>query len=715
MRPGKRYGSYVLRRPLGAGGMGAVWVAEDPGLGREVALKLLHLDRGSGVEARFEREAEALGRVAHPCVARVFAAGVEEGQPWLATELVPGVDLERLCQQEGPLEPRRAAALVRDLAGALQAVHRAGVLHRDLKPGNVLLRPDGRPALVDFGLARLSGVRSLTESGVLLGTPAYAAPEQLESAADADARADVYGLGAVLYHLLTARAPFQAAYAVQVIRAVLHQDPPWPASLRPEVPAGLDAIVRRAMAKRPGERFPGAEELARALEAWLAGEAPPARTRGGLRTRAALLLGAVALACLLLVRLRAGSGPAGAGGTPAPPASAGERRLEGPPAGPSRSPVAADPCSRYRAALAGGDAGALHALNRAPLARRFDGKAQPRDAARVWFLDEQRLLVAHRSSPKLWVWDLARDEAREAASLPTGCGVDGLACLRGQVFASSGSDVFRFELGADPLLGWTLAPREPSEQWLDTQRLVASHGARALTEVAARGTRLLVGGSFAEAFLLDLGGGEPEVLKGHALAITDVSLAPGGERLATVTSRGTDTSLGTGGAWAVLRAWDVVPALAPAGEWQVDSQLDAVELIAADELVVGSVAGHLRRFSLPIPPGAEGRLLGQTGLGGAGLVTQAAAVAELAWQPARRGFPGRLWSGTHNSFGAQSLEGPVASTLAAVEGWDLQRGQAVRRIVVQDDVRALEVSPDGALLAVGLGNGTVEVWGTSDD
>ncbi|MCO5172346.1 MAG: protein kinase [Planctomycetes bacterium] len=302
--PPRTIGGYEVKGELGRGGMGIVYRAHDPRLGRDVALKVLHaLEAGEEDLARFEREARAAARVQHPSIVAVHAAGVDGGTPWLALQLVDGESLKARLARDGPLEPAHAARLLETVARALACAHEAGVLHRDLKPHNVLLDPDGAPLLADFGLARAidpgAGEQAgLTVTGQVLGTPAYMAPEQAEGRSEAvDGRSDVYGLGATLYEALTGRPPFSGRSVIAVLAAVVEQDPPAPSTLRPGVPRDLEAICLTCLAKAPAARYPTAAALAADLGRFLAGEAVVARherwparlARRAWRRRAALV------------------------------------------------------------------------------------------------------------------------------------------------------------------------------------------------------------------------------------------------------------------------------------------------------------------------------------------------------------------------------------------------------------------------------------------
>ncbi|MBX3468806.1 MAG: serine/threonine protein kinase, partial [Planctomycetes bacterium] len=245
----RRIGPYEVLRELGRGGMGVVYEVRDPALPRRLALKLI-LDRADpDALARFSREVELLARVRHPGVVAVHAVGHAPEGPFVLMDLVEGEPLSRLV---GRLDARRAVEVVRGLCDAVGALHAQGVLHRDLKPQNVIVRPDGAPVLLDFGLARCAwGPGRLTRTGDVLGTPRYMAPEQAEGRGAPDARVDVYGLGAILFELLAGAPPFAEVQGgpVALLAAAIEREPRWPA-----VDAALGAVLRRSMARRPEDR-----------------------------------------------------------------------------------------------------------------------------------------------------------------------------------------------------------------------------------------------------------------------------------------------------------------------------------------------------------------------------------------------------------------------------------------------------------------------------
>ena len=291
-----RFGPYRVVRELGRGGMGVVYEVEDERApGRRLALKQMLRELCAQVDfVRFAREAEMLGRISHPNVVRVVDC-VLDPVVYIVTELVEGEDLKSLSARGG-LEQRQGVEIVAALADAVGALHSAGIIHRDLKPENAILRPDGTPVLLDFGLARELDAQSLTQTGQLVGTPAFMPPEQANGAKDIDERADVYGLGAILFSVLAGRAPFQGETLVKLIYQVMEGEPEWSALSAAGVAPPVVHVIQRALARERGQRYPSAQALAADLRRWLAGErvlAQPPRSRaprvaGGLLALAGL-------------------------------------------------------------------------------------------------------------------------------------------------------------------------------------------------------------------------------------------------------------------------------------------------------------------------------------------------------------------------------------------------------------------------------------------
>jgi serine/threonine-protein kinase len=277
LSPGTQFAGCRIEELLGTGGMGVIYRATELRLGRPVALKLISADGASdpALRERFEREARLTASIDHPNVIPVYAAGEEDGHLYLVMRFVPGTDLHALLRREGRLEPGRAAAIVAQLSAALDAAHAAGLVHRDVKPANVLIA-GSHVYLSDFGITRVQDAETtrITESGGWVGTVDFMAPEHLRGE-PTDARADVYALGCVLHTTLTGAPPFRRPTVPATITAHLHEPPPRP-SATPGVPAAFDAVVARALAKDPADRYASAGDLGRAAIAAAAGEAATA-------------------------------------------------------------------------------------------------------------------------------------------------------------------------------------------------------------------------------------------------------------------------------------------------------------------------------------------------------------------------------------------------------------------------------------------------------
>ena len=264
-------GRYRVIRRLGSGGMADVFCAEDTQLGRQVALKLLHRRFAEDAEfvERFRREASSAAGLQHPNVVGIFDRGEWDGTYYIAMELLPGRNLKQVVHAHGALDPALAVDLVLQILKAARFAHRRGIVHRDIKPHNVIVDDEGRAKVTDFGIAR-AGTSDMTETGSIMGTAQYLSPEQAQGH-PVDARADLYSIGIVLYELLTGALPFDAESPVTIALKHVSEEPAPPSRLGAAVSPALDAVVMRALRKDPAQRFQDADEFIAALETVLAG------------------------------------------------------------------------------------------------------------------------------------------------------------------------------------------------------------------------------------------------------------------------------------------------------------------------------------------------------------------------------------------------------------------------------------------------------------
>ena len=272
----KTYGGrYEVIERVGLGGMAEVYRARDDLLGREVAVKVLN-DKLSGDKSfveRFRREAQAAANLSHPNIVSLYDYGSDEGANFIVMELIDGRGLEQIIAEEGPLLPERAAEMASDVARALERAHATGLVHRDIKPSNIMITSYGQTKVTDFGIARAigDGDQTMTQTGMVIGTASYLSPEQAQGN-PVDARSDVYALGCVLYEMLTGAPPFKGDTPLSIAYKHVREDAEKPSTLNPDVPPALDAIVMKALAKNPDNRYQTAREMRDDLQRFLAGE-----------------------------------------------------------------------------------------------------------------------------------------------------------------------------------------------------------------------------------------------------------------------------------------------------------------------------------------------------------------------------------------------------------------------------------------------------------
>jgi serine/threonine-protein kinase len=285
-----RIGRYKILGELGRGAMGIVYKAEDPNLDRTVALKTIILEDDTEgrkeYEKRFFLEAKAAGKLNHPNIVTVYDFGEENSVAYLAMELVEGTDLRLRLKDGGALSPVDAVDIAQQVAEGLGYAHERGIVHRDIKPGNIMLQPRGQAKIMDFGLARMRVADHKTSTGMVLGTPKYMSPEQV-AGQPVDQRSDVFSLGIVLYEMLTGVRLFAGADTPQIMHNVVHVEHEPPSRIKPELPSMLDFVVARALKKDPVVRYQDAYELSADLGNCLAelrGKASIAPTPDGTKT-----------------------------------------------------------------------------------------------------------------------------------------------------------------------------------------------------------------------------------------------------------------------------------------------------------------------------------------------------------------------------------------------------------------------------------------------
>ncbi len=439
LSPGTTFAGYQIEDVAGSGGMGIVYKATQIALGRRVALKLIAADlaRDASFRERFKREWLTAASIDHPNVIPLYEAGEADEHLFIAMRYVEGVDLAALISREPSFDPARAINIVAQIASALDAAHKKGLVHRDVKPANILIASeDDHVYLTDFGLTKSSASQSaLTKTGMFVGSLDYTAPEQIRGEA-ADARTDVYSLGCVLYQALTRALPYDRDSDVAKMYAHLNDEPPAVTAKRPDAPAGLDAVVARAMAKEPKDRYQTAGELGRAALAALRGEVPDAPRESPWPRRRKIALGAALPAVLLAGLAAAGLAAAGVFGGDDRPAAQAAKATATPPA---KATAAAT-------ATATPTATAAPAGNPQPVATVKVGKG-PEGIA----FSDGRVFVADRDAGTLSVVDAVANKV--IATAEAGKSPDGVVAGKGVVWMTdaAGDTVQRLEARDQPV------------------------------------------------------------------------------------------------------------------------------------------------------------------------------------------------------------------------------------------------------------------------
>jgi serine/threonine protein kinase len=266
IQPGTKLGAYVVGQLIGQGAMGSVYAARHEALDRTAAVKVMHsLSDDPAAAARFQREGQAIAHLRHPNILTVYDYGEYEGTPYMIVEHVAGGSLAGRLKDKNRLDLATAVGLLRGIAAGLDYAHQMGVVHRDVKPANVLMGPSDAPVIADFGLAKVQSQATMTASGVTTGTPAYMAPEQISEGAEIGAAADIYALATVAYEMLTGRRPYESDNAMQLMMAKLRDEPIAPTQRDPTLPRRIDSVLLRGLARKPDARWSSCSAMVEAL------------------------------------------------------------------------------------------------------------------------------------------------------------------------------------------------------------------------------------------------------------------------------------------------------------------------------------------------------------------------------------------------------------------------------------------------------------------
>ena len=702
-----RVGDFDMLEVLGQGGMGVVYRARQLSTGREVALKFVLDARGNARRLeRFRREGEVTASLNHPAILRVHGVGVLEGIPYLEYELVP--EARTLSEACRTLAPRERLALLRDAARGLGHAHARGVVHRDVKPDNVLVDPQGRVLVADFGLAAAQGMERLTRTGALVGTPHYMAPELVSGQRERVAPGtDVWALGVLLFELVTGQLPFAGDNLVQLSVAITSQPIPSPRTIDPSVDRGLEAICAKALARDPAERYPHADAFADDLEAWLSGRpvsASATAQRGplALPTRSwallalPLLIGSMALATAFAIWP---STPA-PDPTPEPPPATPEPEAPPPPVRSSEGSNAwrqlkglTDPEEQLTGACDWLAAFPGHGLTSE--AEALVSKLRHRYPLRTLrhvdngnvdlaFGDDGALYLASvdgtvtrwdpQTGRQVSRWDVSTSDPDPTSKV---IAVDGPRVLLGTAFG-----LHRFDVEDQTALRWS-----------------AGFKVRSLALSPDR-AELAVGRSDSTLLLLDPVSGETRsTLEGYDGGVSAIHYTPNGKYLIVFTGDKSDMGLPRD---CQLCVWDLEQR-APVVRRRFRTLVNCIDVSPdGHRFVVGSLAGDL--LLLDVEGGEEVE------------PTLASDPPEVADAPAffqRLAHQGSCKGVVYSTDGATlySISQGSRAYMNQLRVWDTETGEERRPVVFREhNLQSLARSPDGTLLAIGTELGTAEVW-----